>query len=268
MDILQKQKRKGRHKNMCYDDNARPPQPPGVNGTAHGEEIVLTTADGNHFAAYTARPGNPTGAQILIFPDVRGLHQFYKELALRLAEAGIAAVAIDYFGRTAGISSRDESFDFWPHVQQIQLQTFFADVTAALAYLRTGAGANQPTFTVGFCMGGTLSFITGTKDFSLAGVIGFYAGMSRNFGGAGTLLEQAAHIRYPALGLFGGADQGIPVSDVQRFDEELDKAGVEHEIVTYEGAPHSFFDRRSAEFASASADAWQHVLGFIAAHTS
>ncbi|HLQ29253.1 MAG TPA: dienelactone hydrolase family protein [Ktedonobacteraceae bacterium] len=256
---------------MCYDDNARPPQPPGANGSAHGEEIVLKAADGNRFAAYAARPGNPGGAQILIFPDVRGLHQFYKELALRLAEAGISAVAIDYFGRTAGLSARDESFDFWPHVQQIQLQTFFADVTAALAYLRTGDGANPaspPTFTVGFCMGGTLSFVSGTKDFPLAGVIGFYAGMSRNFGGAGTLLEQAEHIRYPALGLFGGADQGIPVSDVQRFDEELDKAGVAHEIVIYEGAPHSFFDRRYEEFADASANAWQRVLNFISAHTA
>ncbi|GAC1349895.1 MAG: dienelactone hydrolase family protein [Ktedonobacteraceae bacterium] len=255
-------------KDMCYDDNARPPQVPGANGSAHGEEIVLTAADGNRFAAYAARPGHPGGAQILIFPDVRGLHQFYKELALRLAEAGISAVAIDYFGRTAGLSARDESFDFWPHVQQIQLQTFFTDVTAALAYLRTGDGANRSTFTVGFCMGGTISFLTGTKDFPLAGVIGFYAGMSRNFGGAGTLLEQAEHIRYPALGLFGGADQGIPVSDVQRFDEELDKAGVEHEIVIYEGAPHSFFDRRYEEFADASADAWQRVLDFISAYSS
>ncbi|HBE24145.1 MAG TPA: dienelactone hydrolase family protein, partial [Ktedonobacter sp.] len=119
----------------------------------------------------------------------------------------------------------------------------------------------------GFCMGGTLSFVSGTKDFGWAGVIGFYAGMTRNFGGGGTLLEQAEKIRYPALGLFGGADQGIPVSAVQSFDQELDKAGVEHEIVIYPGAPHSFFDRRSEEFADASADAWQHVLSFIAAHT-
>ena len=253
---------------MCYDDNARPPQPPGANGSAHGEEIVLTAADGNRFAAYAARPGNPGEAQILIFPDVRGLHQFYKELALRLAEAGITALAIDYFGRTAGLGARDESFDFWPHVQQIRLQTFFADVTAALAYLRTSDGANLSTFTVGFCMGGTISFLTGTKDLPLAGVIGFYAGMSRDFGGAGSLLEQAEHIRYPALGLFGGADQGIPVSNIQSFDEELDKAGVDHEIVIYEGAPHSFFDRRYEEFADASADAWQRVLGFISAHTA
>src|SRR6266849_2824150 len=137
-------------KDMCYDDNARPPQPSGVSGSAHGEEIVLTAADGNRFAAYAARPGRPGGAQILIFPDVRGLHQFYKELALRLAEAGISAVAIDYFGRTAGLSARDESFDFWPHVQQLQITSFFTDVSAALSHLRTGEGAYWSSFTVGF----------------------------------------------------------------------------------------------------------------------
>ena len=252
---------------MCYDDNARPPIPPGAGGTAHGEDTVLTAADGNRFAAYIARAGNPTGAQIVVFPDVRGLHQFYKELALRFAEMGIDALAIDYFGRTAGLSSRDDSFDFWPHVQQLKLETFFADVTAANAYLHTSTGSNRATFTVGFCMGGSLSLISGTQNFGWTGVIGFYAGMSRNFAGRGTLLDLAEKIKYPVLGLFGGADQSIPPEQVHNLDQRLDKAGVEHEIIIYPGAPHSFFDRRATEFAEASADAWQRVLSFVAART-
>src|SRR5438067_9621044 len=152
---------KGVSCHMCYDDNARPPLPPSEAGAAHGEDIVLEAADGNRFAAYAAQPGNPTGAQILIFPDVRGLHQFYKELALRFAEVGVGALAIDYFGRTAGIGPRDDSFDFWPHVQKLNVQTFFTDVAAALAHLRTGDvldksalyRADRATFTVGFCYG-------------------------------------------------------------------------------------------------------------------
>src|SRR2546421_4407635 len=123
---------------MCYDDNALPPDPPGANGKAHGEDIELTTADGNRFAACIAHPEQPTGAQVVIYPDVRGLHQFYKELALRFAETGVAAIAIDYFGRTAGIGSRDESFEYMPHVQQMKPDTFLQDARAALAALRQG----------------------------------------------------------------------------------------------------------------------------------
>ena len=158
---------------MCYDDNARPPLPPGESGSAYGEEVILTSADGNRFAAYAAMPANPKAAQVLIYPDVRGLHQFYKELALRFAEVGFTALALDYFGRTAGISSRDESFEYMPHVMQLQLTTFFQDVSASLDHLRSGEGAARSTFTLGFCMGGTLSFLTGTNEnFDLAGVIG------------------------------------------------------------------------------------------------
>ncbi len=253
---------------MCYDLDARPPIPSISGGSTDGEDIVLTAQDGNRFAAYMAYPTKPKGAQALIFPDVRGLHQFYKELALRFAETGIPTLAIDYFGRTAGISPRDEKFEFRPHVEAMQMPTFLADVAAALAYLHSQSKKEPSTFIVGFCRGGTLSLLTATEDLNLTGIIAFYAGMSRPIPGSkGATLEQASQIRYPVLGLFGGADPGIPPSDVQRLDEQLDIAGVKHEIITYAGALHSFFDRRYEEFAEASADAWKRVLNFIDALT-
>lgn len=250
---------------MCYDDKARPPVPEGAPGQASGSDVVLTAADGNAFAAYLALPAAPPTARVLILPDVRGLHQFYKELALRFAEAGVAAVAMDYFGRTAGLTSRDEPFDFWPHVGQLQFDGVLADARASLEHVAAAAPQAGASVSMGFCMGGTLSFLCGTTDLPLDGVIGFYAGMSRNIGGAGLLLDRAHEVRRPALGLFGGADQGIPAESVAALDAALDRAGVEHEIITYEGAPHSFFDRRQEEFAEASADAWGRVLAFVAA---
>ena len=252
---------------MCYDDNARPPLPEGAIGAAHGEDLVLEASDGNRFAAYLATPSAPASAQVLILPDIRGLHQFYKDLALRFAEIGVAAIAMDYFGRTAGLTARDDSFEFMPHVQQAKPATIFADASAALAHLRAQTGADKASFSVGFCFGGALSFLCGTQDLGLAGVIGFYAGMARDFGN-GTLLDQAGMIGIPALGLFGGADQGIPAEQVEEFDRRLDATGVAHEIVIYPGAPHSFFDRKFAEFADASADAWERVRGFIAAQAA
>jgi carboxymethylenebutenolidase len=252
---------------MCYDDQARPPAPPGTPGSARGEDLVLTASDGNRFAAFAAFPARPSEAQVLIYPDVRGLHQFYKELALRFAEAGISALAMDYFGRTAGLTTRDESFEFRPHVDQLHINTISLDVQAALDYLRKKTGPDATIFVMGFCMGGTLTLLTGTnRDYGFAGLIPFYAGLTRTFGGNGTALDNADKVAYPVLGLFGGADQGIPTADVQKLDDRLDLSGVEHKVIIYPGAPHSFFDRRATDFADASADAWQRVLEFIAAH--
>ena len=67
-------------------------------------------------------------------------------------------------------------------------------------------------------------------------------------GSTGSILDLATHITCPVLGLFGGADPGIPASDVQALDEKLDQAGVEHEIIVYPDAPHSFFDRRATDY--------------------
>jgi carboxymethylenebutenolidase len=253
---------------MCYDDSARPPIPPGEAGAAHGTEIELTSADGNRFAAYLALPSTPATVQILIYPDIRGLHQFYKELALRFAEAGIAAIAMDYFGRTAGIGSRDEGFEFWPHFQQLTQHGVWADARASLDHLQAQSGAAPNQFVVGFCMGGSLAFLSGAQNLGLTGVIGFYAGLSRAIGGGASLLEAAHEITTPALGLFGGADQGIPVEQVKELEGILAMSGVAHDIKIYPDAPHSFFDRRYEEFAADSADAWQQVLGFIAARST
>jgi carboxymethylenebutenolidase len=70
------------------------------------------------------------------------------------------------------------------------------------------------------------------------------------------------------LAIYGGADPGIPPSAVAAFDQALTRAGIEHESITYDGAPHSFFDRKQTEFADASADAWKKVQAFVKRHTS
>jgi carboxymethylenebutenolidase len=254
---------------MCYDDNARPPEPPGAAQAAESKELVLTASDGNRFMAYAAFPSKPANANVLIYPDVRGLHQFYKELARRFAEIGITALALDYFGRTAGLTSRDESFEYMPHVQQMGFDSFTLDVKAGLSYLREHGQANAPIFIVGFCRGGTLTLLTGTDPtLGVAGLIPFYSGLTRPIEGKGTALENADKVKYPVLGLFGGADQGIPESAVKQLDEALDTAKVEHTIVSYPGAPHSFFDRHAVDFAQASADSWRRILEFIGAHTA
>lgn len=249
---------------MCYDPKALPPIPPGASAPAHGEDIVLTAGDGAQFSAFVAHSDTPGQARVVIYPDVRGLHQFYKELALRFAEVGVNAVAVDYFGRTAGLTARDEAFEFRPHVQQIRIETFSLDVHAAMDYMNGRFGPGAKTYVVGFCMGGSLTLVTGVDaSFGFAGLVPFYAGLTRDFGGRGTAMDHADRVAYPVLGLFGGADQGIPVSDVHRLEEKLKTTGQPIDVVIYPGAPHSFFDRKWTEFAEASADAWTRILAFV-----
>ncbi len=246
---------------MCFPFDAIVPELPAgfqvIAGGAAGERLTLTSADGTDFSAYLAQADGPTG--VVVLPDVRGLFRFYEQLAERFAAAGHPAIAIDYFGRTAGLGPRDEDFEWMPHVKQTRPETVALDVEAAIKAL----GAER-AITVGFCFGGAQSFMSATFGHAgLAGVVGFYGSLvSGRLQPEGTRwsLDRAPEAKVPVLGLFGGADENITPDQVQAFDAALP---VEHEIHTYPGAPHSFFDRRQEDFKDESDDAWRRILGFI-----
>jgi carboxymethylenebutenolidase len=249
---------------MCYDDDARPPLPPIRGAAADARELTLDAADGVSVAAYAARADHEGGPGMVILPDVRGLHPFFEELALRFAEAGVHAVAIDYFSRTAGTGRREEGFEYREHVDQTRYAALNADIAAAADYLRsTEGGAAERIYTVGFCFGGRLSYLQAVDGPDVDGVIGFYGwpvGRNRDLPAPADL---AGRFRAPVLALWGGADQGITPDIIEQFVSALRSAGVEHESVVYPGAPHSFFDRHQSEFADASDDAWRRMLSFV-----
>lgn len=250
---------------MCFDLDSHPPIPPIAGAAVDGKRITLHSADGTDFAAFAAQPAEASGAGMLILPDVRGLFTFYEELALRFAEAGIDAVAIDYFGRTAAGDDRGPSFEFMPHVGRTTYGGLRADMDAAARHLR--AGGDRPLYAIGFCFGGRLALLTATlPELAVAGAVGFYGwpvSPSRN--GTPAPADVADQNRAPVLALFGGADEGIPAESVGAYEAALTAAGAPHEIVTYPDAPHSFFDRKQVDFADASADAWRRVLDFVPA---
>jgi carboxymethylenebutenolidase len=218
--------------------------------------MVLEAADSTRFMAYAARASEPHGIGMVILPDVRGLHSFYKELADQFAATGIDAVAIDYFGRTAGMGERDEGFEYRPHVEQTTPEGVDADTAAAIAYLQSPeGGAVRQVFTVGFCFGGATSWRQSATQPGLAGAIGFYGVPER-------VRPWVGAMHAPLLLLVAGADF-TPVEEFQRFDKELADAGVPHTMVVYDGAPHSFFDRTFKEHAEACDDAWRQILAFV-----
>src|SRR3954469_14463796 len=121
---------------MCFDRDSEPPIARIAGAALSHDELTLTAADGNTFAAFLATPDDPSTTGIVILPDVRGLYHFYEELALRFAERGHAAIALDYFGRTAGAAKRDDGFEYMPHVQQTTPEGVTADTQAAADMLR------------------------------------------------------------------------------------------------------------------------------------
>ena len=246
---------------MCFDLDSAPPIPPLSGAAVSHEDLVLEAADGNRFAAFSASPEEPSRIGVVILPDVRGLYRFYEEFALRFAERGYAAVAIDYFGRTAGVEKRDDDFEYMPHVEQTTASGVQADTAAAVAHLRA-AGA-EAVFTVGFCFGGRNSWLAAASGHGLAGAVGFYGRPGEGRDGSPGPIQRAEEMAAPILGLMGGDDPGIPLDVVQEWDAALDETDVEHEIVVYPGAPHSFFDRKHEEFAEASEDAWNRTLAFL-----
>jgi carboxymethylenebutenolidase len=246
---------------MCFDRDALPPDPARSGMLAGSETTVVVAEDGNHLAATLARALEPA-AGVVIIPDVRGLHRYYERLAEHLADAGVHAVAIDLYGRTAGAEHRDDDFDYQQHREAVRDDGVRTDVRAAAELLRAN-GATR-ALTMGFCFGGRASLMQASQE-GLDGVIAFYGSPTQGQEGGRSPLEeaQAGRVRTPVLGLYGGADRGIPVADVEAYDRALDEAGVEHRVVVYPDAPHSFFDRTMSEHAEICRDAWAAVLGFV-----
>ena len=250
---------------MCFELDSVPPIPVLRGAAVSHEDLVLESADGNRFAAFAATSDESADVGVVILPDVRGLYRFYEELALRFAERGMAAVAFDYFGRTAGVSKRGDDFEYMEHVERTTPEGVQADVAAAAEYLRSNGA--RSVFTVGFCFGGRNSWLSAAGGHGLAGAIGFYGRPVEGRDGTPGPIQRASQLEAPILALQAGADQNITAEDNAAFEEALTAAGVEHEVVTYDGAPHSFFDRSQEKFAADSDDAWARVLAFIEAHS-
>ena len=232
-----------------------------MTGGAGGEDAVLTSADGTKFRTYLARATGDAG--VVIAPDVRGLHPFYEELSERFASAGIAAIAFDYFGRSAGTERRSDDFEYMPHVRQTTPGGVFADIQASRAQLERETKARR-TFVLGFCFGGRIAFLSSAEMPGLAGVVGFYGRLGKRENDSWAVpVEEARRMRAPVLGLFGGDDPGIPATDIAAFDGALGAAKVPHHIQTYPGAPHSFFDRTFNDHKAECDDAWRRVLTFM-----
>jgi len=238
---------------MCHSDASRPPAPPRRGELGAHNDLTLTATDGNVFDAYEAHPATASTRGIVILPDNRGLHEYYKQLARYFAEAGFHAVAFDYYARTAGRGDRSEAFDYVTHWKQATTEGVDADIAAAADHLRS-AGVTT-LFTIGFCFGGGHSWRQSAVLPDVAGSIGFY-------GFAPGVIAVQDRITAPLLLLLGGEDKMIDPASFDPVLESLASRGITADRHVYKDAPHSFFDRTYAEHGDECSDAWQRILNF------
>lgn len=236
---------------MCHSTDSRPPAPPEPGEVAESGPVTWESTDGSPLLAHVARPAGTSRGRVVILPDVRGLHPYYRDLAVRFAEAGFDTAAIDWFGRTADGDDRGAEFVWQPHLERVDPANIATDVSVAAEHL----GTEGPLFTVGFCFGGSMSWRLAASTVDLAGAIGFYGQPRR-------ARDVVADMHVPLLLLVAGDDVATSAEEIATFDAELTAAGVEHEMHTYAGAPHSFFDRAYQDWSEACDDAWRRILAF------
>lgn len=247
---------------MCFGPDAVPPAPPQRGKLDIQERRTVSAADGSLVAATLATTTAPDPPGIVVLPDVRGLHPYYEEFLGLLAGAGMHAVGMDLYSRTAGPYHRDEGFDYVPHRAVVTDANLVADAAAGATVLRNlGCGR---IFALGFCFGGRAALLQAAEP-GWSGAAGFYPWPTRVGPEGRSPLEdaRAGQVRAPVLVLYGGADEKITAEDRTSYAHALEEAGVTATSITFEGAPHSFFDRHKAAYAEACHEAWSHLIDFV-----
>ena len=234
------------------------------------EERTLRAGDGAALREFVALPATGfRGGAVLIIHDIWGYTDFYKDLARRISGHGYAAVLIDFFGRQGDLPESmraPERTGTKPEAmaravqraQQLSDERFLADMQAAVDDLQA-RGASQVACW-GFCMGGRLAYVSSARVGGLTGVVAYYGHLHAESGRLSPL-QLAAEIRIPLLGIFGGADPGIPADQIAAFQDALE---ADQEIVTYPAAPHGFLRYGATAHKDAIDDALQRTYGFFA----
>jgi carboxymethylenebutenolidase len=215
------------------------------------------------------RPGAGTGAfvawptgkgpfpAVVVVQEWWGLNTQIRDVARRLAREGYAAVVPDlYHGRQAADAEQ-------AHVlaRGLDQERALADLEAAVGWLRAEPRVGRRKIAViGFCMGGTLAQLLGSRSAELSAVVTFY-------GNPVTDPEGLAGLRAPLQAHFGQEDQGIPAERVEALRQGLRRAGRHGEIHTYPGAGHAFMnDQRPSFHPDAARQAWARTLAFLQKH--
>ena len=234
-------------------------------------EVKIPVADGE-IPAYRAMPasGGPF-AVVLVVQEIFGVHEHIRDVCRRFAREGYLAIAPELYARQGDVSKyTDYKEIFTQVVSKVPDAQVMSDLDAALAWAgRTGVGDAKRAAVTGFCWGGRITWLYAAHNPQLKAAVAWYGGLA----GEGTELqpkhpvEIAAEIKAPVLGLYGGQDQGIPLTDVEKMNAAIAAAEGESRIVVFPDAPHGFHaDYRPSYREQDAKDAWQQCLAWFRGH--
>ncbi len=255
-----------------------PAVPPGASapivtdtvGLAAGEVMVPVSA--GSLPAYFARPdGDGPYPAILVVPEIFGIHEHIRDVCRRFAKRGYLAVAPDLFARVGDVSTMTDVQEI---VGRVVSRVVDADVMSDLDHTvdwarRTGKADVGRLGITGFCWGGRIVWLYAEHSPELRAGVAWYGRLVGEPTAAQPRhpIDVARKIRCPVLGLYGGADQGIPTETVERMRAALDKAGKTFQIVVYPDTPHAFYaDYRPSYRRGPAEEGWRRCLDWLETH--
>jgi carboxymethylenebutenolidase len=231
--------------------------------------VNVAGADGTPIPVYEAYPSQSGEYPVvLVISEVWGLHEYIRDVTRRFGKEGYYAIAPELFSREGGLAQVTDMDKIRSTVFGAPLKRLIGDMTAAAEYAQKQPSAKPDRLGVtGFCWGGqmALTFPAFYKDTKAA--VAWYgppARAQKDEPKPVSALDVAGQVPCPVLLLYGEADQGIPVADVDKEEAALKAAGRTVEKVVYPAAPHGFHaDYRPSYKAEAAKDGWNRCVGWF-----
>ena len=231
-------------------------------------ENVTVTVGSDTMDLYLTRPKDDARGAVVVLQEAFGVNDHIQDLCRRFSDVGYVAAAPHLFHRSGDpILGYEDMQEVIPYIMQLTVGELEADLEATFAHLAGLGFEGRRVAVVGFCMGGSITFLAASY-WELGAAVSFYGGgITQGRFGMPPLLDMAPTLQTPWLGLFGDLDESIPVNEVEGLRSSAERARVPAEIGRYPEATHGFHcDARSSYHESSAKDAWQRTLLWLEQH--
>jgi len=246
-----------------------------TDGLVAGEVKIPVTDDAKEIPAYRAMPDSKGPFPVvLVVQEIFGVHEHIKDICRRFAKLGYLAIAPELYARQGDVSQITDMKDIFAKVvSKVPDAQVMSDLDAAVAWARkSGHGNTEKLAITGFCWGGRIVWLYSAHNKNLKAGVAWYGRLQVTADRASPLqpkypLDIVESLHAPVLGLYGGADAGIPNDQVEKMREALKAAKKEGDIILYPKAPHGFHaDYRPTYRKEAAEDGWKHLLEWFKKH--